>query len=161
MAGTTAEPVSATGQAATPQGLRAGFVSRFVADIVDLVIVAVALIGIVVVVAMIGSLMGRPGFHIPNLHVLGSTLLGSFVFFLYLAYFWGLTGRSPGKQVVGLRVVASSGRPLGPGRAAIRSALYVLFPIGLVWSIVDRRNASLQDLLLGTAVIYDYRRRSS
>ncbi len=160
MAGITAEPVE-TGQAATPQGLRAGFVSRFVADIVDVVIVAVVAIGIVVVAAMIGSLTGRRGFHIPNLHLLGSTLLGSFVFFLYLAYFWGATGRSPGKQVVGLRVVKSSSRPLGPGRAAIRSALCVLFPIGLVWSIVDRRNASLQDLLLGTAVIYDYRRRSS
>jgi uncharacterized RDD family membrane protein YckC len=58
-------------------------------------------------------------------------------------------------------VIESSGRKLRPGRAALRAAFYVVFPIGLVWALVSRRNASLQDLIVRTAVIYDYRRRVS
>jgi uncharacterized RDD family membrane protein YckC len=34
--------------------------------------------------------------------------------------------------------------------------LYVLFPLGLLWILASRRNASVQDLILGTAVLYDW-----
>jgi uncharacterized RDD family membrane protein YckC len=144
-----------------PQGLRAGFVSRLAADLLDVVVVSLVAVGAFVVAAMIGSLTGPGGFRVPRLHLLGSTIAGSVLFFVYLATFWGITGRTPGKQVVGLRVIESSGKKLRPGRAALRAAFYVVFPIGLVWALVSRRNSSLQDLLLRTAVIYDYRRRVS
>ncbi len=35
----------------------------------------------------------------------------------------------------------------------------VLFPLGLFWSAISRRNASLQDLLVRTSVIYDWHER--
>jgi uncharacterized RDD family membrane protein YckC len=31
-----------------------------------------------------------------------------------------------------------------------------VFPAGLVWSLFSRKNASLQDLLLRTVVVYDW-----
>jgi uncharacterized RDD family membrane protein YckC len=34
--------------------------------------------------------------------------------------------------------------------------LYVLFPAGLLWVLASRRNASLQDLIVGTVVVYDW-----
>jgi uncharacterized RDD family membrane protein YckC len=34
--------------------------------------------------------------------------------------------------------------------------LYVLFPAGLLWILASRRNASLQDLIVRTAVVYDW-----
>jgi uncharacterized RDD family membrane protein YckC len=41
-------------------------------------------------------------------------------------------------------------------RSFARAVLYVLFPAGLLWVLVSRRNASLQDLLVGTVVVYDW-----
>ena len=41
--------------------------------------------------------------------------------------------------------------------AVPRALLYLVFPVGLLWILVDRRNRSLQDLVLRTTVIYDWR----
>jgi uncharacterized RDD family membrane protein YckC len=40
--------------------------------------------------------------------------------------------------------------------AFIRAFLSVLFPIGLFWSAVSSRSASVQDLLVRTKVVYDW-----
>jgi uncharacterized RDD family membrane protein YckC len=61
-----------------------------------------------------------------------------------------------GKQVAGLRVVDRAGRRLSLGRSFCRAVLYVLFPAGLLWVLASRRNASVQDLIVGTAVLYDW-----
>jgi uncharacterized RDD family membrane protein YckC len=53
-------------------------------------------------------------------------------------------------------VVDSAGRRLSLPRSLARAVLYVLFPAGLLWVLASRRNASLQDLVLGTAVVYDW-----
>jgi uncharacterized RDD family membrane protein YckC len=53
-------------------------------------------------------------------------------------------------------VVDRFGRRLSLRRALARAVLYVLFPAGLLWVLASRRNASVQDLVLGTAVVYDW-----
>ena len=45
---------------------------------------------------------------------------------------------------------------LGWARSTLRAAAYVVFPLGLGWAVVDKHNRSLQDLLLASAVIYDW-----
>jgi hypothetical protein len=44
-------------------------------------------------------------------------------------------------------------RPLS---ALLRAILCVIFPIGLLWSVVSDSSRSLQDVLLRTSVIYDW-----
>ena len=61
-----------------------------------------------------------------------------------------------GKQLAGLRVVDRVGRRLSVWRALARAVLYVLFPIGLLWVLASRRNASAQDLVVRTVVVYDW-----
>ena len=61
-----------------------------------------------------------------------------------------------GKQVAGLRVVGRGGRRLSLWRSFARALLYVLFPVGLLWVLASRRNASVQDLVVGSAVVYDW-----
>ena len=61
-----------------------------------------------------------------------------------------------GKQVAGLRVLDRVGRRLSVGRAFARAVLYVLFPAGLLWVLASRRNASVQDLVVRTVVVYDW-----
>lgn len=80
---------------------------------------------------------------------------------IYLAVGWVTSGRTPGDQVVGLRVVRSGARLMGLGRALLRGLLCVLFPIGLLWCVVSRRRASVQDLLLRTSVVYDWLPRAA
>ena len=42
----------------------------------------------------------------------------------------------------------------------IRAGMCVVFPIGLAWSLVDRRRRSIQDILIRSAVIYDWSTRT-
>ena len=74
----------------------------------------------------------------------------------YLTFSWAATGRSVGKQVAGLRVADRAGRRLSLWRSFARAVLYVLFPAGLLWVLASRRNASLQDLIVRTVVVYDW-----
>lgn len=57
---------------------------------------------------------------------------------------------------MGLRVQTQQGENLGLGLAALRSALSIVFALGLLWSIVSRKNKSLQDIVLGTEVVFDW-----
>ena len=116
------------------QGRSAGLVSRTAADVVD-VLVAVA----VVLVAYLGlsafRFVLRPRvFQWPEPGTFRLSALAAGLFVLYLTAGWSITGRTIGKQVMGLRAVRTDGTRIGVGRA-------------------------LHDLLVGTAVQYDWRRR--
>ena len=57
---------------------------------------------------------------------------------------------------MGLRVVDRHGHHPALVLAGLRALACVVFPIGIVWVAVNRRNRSVQDLLLRTSVIYDW-----
>jgi hypothetical protein len=42
-------------------------------------------------------------------------------------------------------------------RSFVRAVLYAFFPIGLFWSAVSSRRESVQDLMVRTHVVYDWR----
>jgi len=75
---------------------------------------------------------------------------------LYLAAAWALVGRTYGCHLLGLRVVDRRGAMPGVLLAIARAAFCVLFPLGLLWCAVGRSRRSVQDLVLGTRVIYDW-----
>jgi uncharacterized RDD family membrane protein YckC len=77
---------------------------------------------------------------------------------LYLWVGWTTTGRTVGKLVMGLRLARADGGHVGIALAFLRAALCVLFPIGLLWCALDRRNRSAQDLIVRTSVVYDWER---
>jgi hypothetical protein len=64
-------------------------------------------------------------------------------------------GQVGGQQIAGLRVVDRGGQRLSLWRSFARAVLYVLLPAGSLSILASRRNASLQDLIVGTAVVYD------
>jgi uncharacterized RDD family membrane protein YckC len=57
---------------------------------------------------------------------------------------------------MGIRIVGRQGRRMRAPIALARAVLYVIFPVGLLWCLVNRRSHSLQDVLLRTSVIYDW-----
>lgn len=137
------------------QGHRAGVVSRMLAAAVDLLTVVLIGYALVLVGAGIRSLFtGRVEVVAPSepwRYILTVLLL-----LAYLAYGWGLNGRTTGKILLGLRVVGDDGGDLSFARGFSRAVLYLLFLPGILWVTVSRRNASVQDLLLRTAVVYDW-----
>lgn len=143
-------------RAAGLQGTRAGVVSRLLAIAIDVgvawgvFIVGFASAGLVWDFLHSGSVqLGSPG-------PLVTALLTSAVFVLLLTFGWSTTGRSVGKQVMGLRVVTDAADRLPLATALLRAIGYVVFPIGGVWAFLSRRNATLQDRFCGTVVVYDW-----
>lgn len=137
------------------QGRRAGIVSRTAADIIDLVVALVIVLFLFALVWLIGLFFGGPTDFASIVSGTRGILL-PLVLLLYLAYGWGLNGQTLGKLLLGLRVVRGDGGDVSFMRGLGRAALYVAFPIGLAWALVSSKNASVQDLLLGTAVVHDW-----
>jgi len=138
------------------QGHRAGFASRVVADLIDLGVAWLLGLSALVAAGVVGYLLAGPPLRLPVLPNWLDGTAGAAIAIGYLGISWAATGRSVGKQIAGLRVVDGGGRRLSLPRSLIRAVLYVLFPAGLLWVLASRRNASLQDLIVGTAVVYDW-----
>jgi uncharacterized RDD family membrane protein YckC len=138
------------------QGHRAGFASRVVADLVDLGVAWLLGLSLLAAAGVASYLLTGPPFRLPVLPNWLDAGAGAAIAVAYLALTWAATGRSVGKQLAGLRVVDRGGGRLALWRSFIRAVLYVLFPAGLLWVLASRRNASLQDLVVGTAVLYDW-----
>jgi uncharacterized RDD family membrane protein YckC len=149
--------VSAPPVARGMQGQRAGIVSRFLADAIDLLAIVAAVIGVYFAISGVRFLLHPRQFTWPEISALHLGTLGWILLIAYLTIGWANTGRTWGKSVLGLRVVTSrDAGDLPLWRAFVRACLYALFPIGLFWSAVSSRNASVQDLLVRTTVIYDW-----
>lgn len=144
------------GGAAARQGLRAGVVSRFVAMVVDLGYAA-ALLGVAYLgYAGLRFMWRARTFTWPQPTFEQALAVGAVVVVLMLTISWSTTGRTMGMRLMGLRLVSRRGEPVGPFVALLRSMACVAVPLGLFWSAVSRRNASVQDLLFGTSVVYDW-----
>jgi len=143
------------------QGRPAGIVTRLAAAILDTLVVGlVLLVGYLALAALLLMIDPR-GYQAPKAGLLLSITAALVVSFFYLAGSWAVGGRTYGDLVLGLRVRRRNGRPLGLVGAVLRSAACVVLPIGLMWVAVSRRNCSLQDLMLGTRVVYDWQPRGA
>jgi uncharacterized RDD family membrane protein YckC len=138
------------------QGHRAGFASRVVADLVDLGVAWLLGLSVLLAAGVVRYLLAGPPFRLPVLPNWFDAGTGGVIAVFYLGLSWAATGRSVGKQIAGLRVVERDGGRLSLGRSFARAVLYVLFPAGLLWILASRRNASVQDLVVGTVVVYDW-----
>lgn len=141
------------------QGRRAGVISRVLADGIDLVVVLASLAGTYLVIAAARFLVRPRAFTWPELSALNLGTLGWILLVAYLTIGWANTGRTFGKTVLGLRVIDTGGGRPRLRRAFVRAVLCAVFPIGLFWCVVSHRNASVQDLLVRTAVVYDWEPR--
>ena len=139
-------------------GQYAGPVSRAAAAAIDLgVVLASYSIGLALTNFLLGAFFdvsidkGRGW--------LASTLLLAWSA-AYLIASTGVTGRTVGKAIVGLKVVSREGRPLRPLAAVVRVVMFPLststFAIGLLLILLRRDHCALHDLLARTAVVYDW-----
>lgn len=140
----------------------AGVVTRVLADAVDFGLVALVYVVSIVLMGVVDALLSDARWSLPDvaawIHAVGFPL----VFAAYLAWCWSSTGSSIGKRIFGLRLRSLDGGPVGVARSVLRALLcaLVIGPIGLLWCVVSRRRAAVHDLLLRTAVLYDWRSRT-
>jgi uncharacterized RDD family membrane protein YckC len=146
----------------------AGVGSRSLAMVIDSLIQA----GIALVVLIAGGLLGiglgsvvnwttGAGAGSVGLWVLAFVILLLFsAWYGYFAIFeivW--RGQTPGKRVLGLRVMSASGRPITPLQAILRNLLRIidqlpaLYAIGIVSVLMSARNQRLGDIAAGTVVV--------
>lgn len=78
---------------------------------------------------------------------------------LYLWFWWGLDGASPGKALSGVRLVRRDGSSVGRFAALVRAVLYVLLvpPVfSTPFVILTRQRFGLHDIVCRTRVVYDW-----
>lgn len=146
----------------TPEGIEisvtlAGLGSRIAASLVDSTIQVVVLVIATVGAAAAGDVFDSVMvvFGLTGLMWLG-LMLGYFVVFEVLNH-----GRTPGKAMFHIRVIAVDGQPVGFGQSMVRNLLrlvdlFPLFPVlGPIAILASERNQRIGDLAAGTVVVRD------
>lgn len=147
----------------------AGIASRFMAAIVDSILITLlqALLGVIVLASVLllideGSLTSRLEEDLPALAWL-IALVGLTIFIINWGYYilfemiWN--GQTPGKRLVGLRVIRSNGLPVGLPESAIRNLVRIVdflpayYGIGVIAMFIDDQDRRLGDLAAGTLVV--------
>ncbi len=144
----------------------AGFFSRLEAFAIDLIILSViqlvssALIQKILaffqftrLASFIDSTTSNP---ILNLTI-GATVFALFMIG-YFTFFWTLVGFTPGKAVLGLKVVRKGGEKVSFGRSLLRFFAYWISALplflGFLWVLWDPNRQGWHDKIAGTLVLY-------
>lgn len=146
----------------------AGIGSRGAAAIVDTLIQALALAVVLIAlsgvtaVAGISLTLGRGGAAL----FIGLVALAIFVvtsgYFMLWEILW--SGQTPGKRLVGVRVIRENGYPIRPVDAVIRNLVRIVdwlplfYGVGMLSMLLNQRSRRLGDFASGTIVV---RERSS
>ncbi len=151
-------------------GQYAGVVSRFIAFSIDMLVVSLISFLATAFLGLVSSFFGLDTTRVTviggqlfnglqQLILLSGALFTWLFGLVYFLFFWVLTGATPGKRLLGLRVVRLDGQPLTIGPALLRYVGYwlslaILF-LGYAWIIIDKRRQGWHDKLARTVVIYD------
>jgi uncharacterized RDD family membrane protein YckC len=145
----------------TPEGVSleltlAGVGSRFTSALVDYLIQGVILVALLLVLSYVFGLSPGNGAFGAAVWVVG-------FFFVFWGYNVGFevlnSGRTPGKQLNGLRVVMESGAPETFGPSAVRNVLRLVdilpavYLVGMTSILLTKRNQRLGDLAAGALVV--------
>lgn len=142
----------------------AGFLSRLVAFVVDLVVILTALAVFRLTAQALYDFFTtivpvlRFGFVDTLLLQLGGVTASAIAQGAYFILFWTLNGQTPGMALMGLQVIHNDAvRPPLPA-SIIRYFGYWLSAIalglGFLWVLVDRRRRGWHDILAGTYVVH-------
>lgn len=129
----------------------AGFWIRLGAFVIDVIILGL-------LVCMIPYILGAfalssPAIFVPNFF-LALIWLAEIIYFVG---FWEWRGQTPGKMVVGIRVIRTDGSSLTLSRALVRYVGYIVCSltlfIGFIWLVFDSHKQGLHDKIADTYVI--------
>lgn len=160
----------------TLQGQYAGLVTRAIAFFIDVAIVTICLIALNWIANATASLFGMSlqdcksdpslllRWFCSLLHY--SVIAITLAFYpVYLLFFWILTGQTPGKYLMGVKIVRIDGKRMTLGRSIRRLFGYVVdlwtLGLGFLWIAVDDHRRGFHDRIAGTYVIYAWEARQN
>jgi uncharacterized RDD family membrane protein YckC len=95
--------------------------------------------------------------------ILALLVLG--IFLIYYGYFAAFeaiwNGQTPGKRIIGLRVIHASGRPVSVFEAVLRNVVRLvdqlpgIYAVGIVTVFLTERSQRLGDVAAGTVVVHE------
>jgi uncharacterized RDD family membrane protein YckC len=148
-------PLPPPQRAVALQGQYAGSVSRFLAFLLDQLLIALlfaagAWLSVSALEIIVGQSVTVPGWFVAVCYAGWA--------FVYVAGQLAASGRTIGKALLGLLVVEADGDPLGGRDAVVRTLVFplsfLLFGVGFLLGLVRRDRRELHDLIAGTAVVY-------
>lgn len=144
-----------------------GFWIRFVAVFLDGIIVSIPVFILGVIVGVFAAVASNASGNSNSNGVGVATtglgflvdLIGLAISIGYFIYFWG-RGQTIAMRLFHLRVAdATTGQPIGYGRAALRYLGYIISAIvcyvGLIWAAFDSRKQGWHDKIAGTVVLQE------
>ena len=152
----------------------ATYLQRLAALVIDTVLFYLPILVLLAIlgVAMVGAVAEEDVEDV--VRVLGIVALGSLVVFVGYAIWWLIAlgrGQTPGKQLVGIRVVKDSGEPSGWGYTFLREFVIkglvggflsgatggIYTVIDYLWPLFDKDRQAVHDKMVGTLVVQDRR----
>jgi len=139
----------------------AGIGSRFLALAIDTLLQLGIGLFLLIVLAVLGWTGTQLGLRAHGLWL--AALLGVITFLLMFGYFaifeifWN--GQTPGKRMIGIRVVKDSGRPLTPAETIGRNLLRIVdqlpafYAVGVLVALMNAQNKRLGDFIAGSLVV--------
>jgi uncharacterized RDD family membrane protein YckC len=145
------------------RGSYAGVASRTAAVVIDIIVVVLSYWLTVSMCTLVWAVINLDNPEFPSFDntTWGWTYLGWGIFYIWAC--WSLFGKTPGKAVLGVRILTKNGQKLGPGRAFLRLIGYAVsmlfFFAGFWWILINRRRRGWSDIIAGTCVVYDWNAR--
>lgn len=139
-------------------GRYAGPFSRLLAFAIDTGVVAASFaIGSAVIGYLVQLISGH---RLERSNGTGWSIAWLAWWFVYLWVSLAVTGRTVGKGLVGLRVVAADGSAVSQRQAFVRVIAFplsfLLFGIGFLMILIHRQRRALHDVIAGTCEVYDW-----
>lgn len=133
-----------------------GFGRRFVAYLIDLILLSV--IGLGLGVGFVGAVRAWAEARAASTSViLLAQCLTVLIPVAYFVVFWATTGQTPGKMAMGIKVISTDGSPLSWGKALLRYLGYIIsglvLYIGFIWVAFDAKRQGWHDKIAGTYVV--------
>jgi uncharacterized RDD family membrane protein YckC len=139
------------------RGHHAGFASRFIAFVFDCVVSIGVFLLVLSAASFAASVLTGSSIHWSR----GNTwvVIAFFAWeFLYYAYFWTASGKTPGMVLLGVQVIGQDGTTAGTRRGLIRTAAFplsfLLLGLGFLGILLGRDRRALHDVIADTAVVY-------
>ena len=142
----------------------AGIGSRFIATLLDTLLIGLLQIAIIIVASLIINTLrvseAADGLSAWIIAIFG--LIMSIFYWGYYVFFELLwNGQSPGKRWVGLRVIRMDGTPITLSETLIRNLVRVVdflpfaYGVGIITMFIDKQSRRLGDMAAGTLVVQD------
>jgi uncharacterized RDD family membrane protein YckC len=138
---------------------QAGFGRRAVGFFIDLALISLLLSVIIPIASYLNVNAYRSAGYggSEDFFIIIAFLFANFFFVSYFTWFHSNGGQTPGKRVMGIRLVSQYGNEAGFTRSLFRSLgyyiSYMVFFAGFIWALFDPNMQTWHDKLAGTIVI--------